>query len=583
MPHAGEKIDNVIPDTNTVSLLFPELILVIMATFIFVAGAFRPRLTWWPLLSAVTFVAVLFVAMLGIEWRLWSTLVERSVVASGPLTLDYLGQLLRPLAVLLGLLFALLMYRSAPRDLAAEHTGTLMLTIVGLMIVARANDLVLLFVGLELISVPTYVLLFLGRKDRSSGEATAKYFYLSLLSSGLLLYGLSFLYGMTGTTTLYGHSGELGIREVISGLRAATGEGASLWTLAPLAIVLIFAGLGFKLAAVPFHFYAPDVYQGTTASNAALLAILPKIAGVTALLRLIVAMFPGLALAWQLTVILAVLTMCMGNICALWQNNIRRLLAYSSIAHGGYMLIGLAVSLAADSPEVRTAGSAATLFYLAVYCLASLASFAALTYLGDETREVNGVNELAGLARTQPLAATALAVAMFSFSGIPIFAGFWGKFSLFSSSLDLALTTTSTPLRNWFLVMTVVGALNAAIAAGYYLRVVGVMFFQAKQGELPVGGGAGALATMMTCALLTVGVGLAPRAAMQSAAIAGQDSQIRVSSGRVQAPARGQETGPETAGDAADPRPVATERGDVSNATSSSPALGRMTFGAHGI
>ena len=520
------------PDTNTVSLLFPELILIAMATFVFVAGAFRPRLTWWPALAAITFIAVLFVAMLGIEWRLWNALVERSVTVSGPLVLDYLGQLLRPLLVLLGLLFALLMYRSGPRDLVAEHTGTLMLTIVGLMIVARANDLVLLFVGLELISVPTYVLLFLGRKNRSSGEATAKYFYLSLLASGLLLYGLSFLYGITGTTTMTGHGGELGIREVISGMRTSGGESATLWTLAPVAIVLTIAGLGFKLAAVPFHFYAPDVYQGTTSSNAALLAIMPKIAGVTALLRLIVAMFPGLALAWQLMVILAVLTMTMGNICALWQNNIRRLLAYSSIAHGGYMLLGLAVSLAADSPELKTAGSAATLFYLAVYSLASLAAFAALTYLGDEQRDVNDVNELAGLARNQPLAAAVIAVAMFSFSGIPIFAGFWGKFSLFSSSIDLALTTSSVPMRNWFLVLTIVGALNAAIAAGYYLRVVGAMFFQAKQGDLPAQGGAGPLATMMTCALLTIGVGLAPRAAMQSAAIAGQDNQVR-STGRV--------------------------------------------------
>lgn len=200
-------------------------------------------------------------ALLGIEWQFWESLVSRQVVASGPLSLDYLGQLLRPMTLILGLLLSLLLARSAPRNLASEHAGTLMLAIAGLMIVARANDLVLLFVGLELISIPTYVLLFLGRQDRATGEATAKYFFLSLLSSGLLLYGFSFLYGMAGTTTLSGSSAELGIREVLAGLRAASGETPNLWSLAPLAVILTFAGLGFKLTAVPFHFYCADVYQ----------------------------------------------------------------------------------------------------------------------------------------------------------------------------------------------------------------------------------------------------------------------------------------------------------------------------------
>lgn len=512
-----------LPDSTTISLLFPEIILIAMATFIFVAGAFRPEPRWWPILGVVTYIVTLFVALLGIEWQLWAALMERHVVVSGPLNLDFLGQLARPLALLLGLLLSQTMLRSAPRGLASESAGTLMLAIAGVMFVARANDLVLLFVGLELISIPTYILLFLGRRDRATGEATVKYFFLSLLSSGLLLYGISFLYGMAGTTTLVGTSAELGIREALASLRTVADGQSNLWSLAPVAIVLIFAGLGFKLAAVPFHFYAPDVYQGATPGNAALLAILPKVAGVTALARLLVAMFPGVSLAWQMVVIVALLTMSLGNICALWQRHVRRLLAYSSIAHSGYLLIGIAVALGAGSESLRSAGLAATLFYLAAYAVASLATFATLTYLGESGQRVENVADLAGLGRTDPLAAGILAVSMFSFAGIPVFAGFWGKFALFSSALDVAMTAGSGPLRVWFLTLAVVGALNAAIGAAYYLKIVGVMFFQPATAPAPAGkGGTGALAAMVTCGVLVVGVGVLPKLAFRGAGLAAQ-------------------------------------------------------------
>lgn len=518
-----------LPDSTTISLLFPEIILIAMATFIFVAGAFRPQPSWWPILAILTYIATLFAALLGIEWQFWESLVSRQVVASGPLSLDYLGQLLRPMTLILGLLLSLLLARSAPRNLASEHAGTLMLAIAGLMIVARANDLVLLFVGLELISIPTYVLLFLGRQDRATGEATAKYFFLSLLSSGLLLYGFSFLYGMAGTTTLSGSSAELGIREVLAGLRAASGETPNLWSLAPLAVILTFAGLGFKLTAVPFHFYAPDVYQGATPGNAALLAVLPKVAGVTALVRLLVAVFPGVSLAWQLVVIVSVLTMTLGNICALWQKHIRRLLAYSSIAHSGYLLIGIGVSLAADSDALRSEGLSATLFYLAAYAVASIGAFAALTYLGESGKSIEGVDQLAGIGRTEPLAAGVLAVSMFSFAGIPIFAGFWGKFALFSSALKLAMSTGSGPLQAWFMTLAIVGAVNAAIGAAYYLRVVGVMFFQSPFTTTTTTttrrGGVGPLAAMVTCGVLVLGIGVVPKLAFRGAGLAGESAQ----------------------------------------------------------
>ena len=181
-----------------------------------------------------------------------------------------------------------------------------------------------------------------------------------------------------------------------------------------IGLVLVVAGLGFKIAAVPFHFYAPDVYQGTTNINAGLLAVAPKIAGILALIRLVLAIVPAdVHVGWQLMWVLAIVTMTLGNVCALWQKNLRRLMAFSSIAHAGYMLIGLPVALASAS----SGGIGATLLYLVVYVLAALGVFAALAYLSDDQREVSSVSELAGLARSRPWVAAALAVCLFSLAG----------------------------------------------------------------------------------------------------------------------------------------------------------------------
>jgi len=543
----------VLPDLTTLTLLLPESVLVLSATALYVGGAFRPRHALWTLVANGAYLAALGL-LLGFEWGRWESLVEQGATASGPLSLDYLGQLLRSITLVIGLLLSLLMSRTAPDELKTEHAGTLMLAIAGLMFVARANELVLLFVGLELISIPTYALLFMGRRDRATGEATAKYFFLSLLSSGLLLYGFSFLYGMGGTTTLVGSGAEPGIREAVAALRTAaaasvaSGEsaaGPNLWLLAPLAVILVSAGLCFKLAAVPFHFYAPDVYQGATAGNAALLAVLPKAAGVLAFTRLIVAIFPAYATAWQMAVIVAILTMTLGNICALWQNHVRRMLGYSSIAHSGYLLIGLSVALVADNDALRAEGLAATLFYLAAYAFASIGSFAALTYMTETGKPVDHIEQLAGCGRSHPLAAGVLAVSMFSFAGIPVFAGFWGKFALFASTLEMATGASYGPLSAWFATLAIVGALNAAIGAAYYLRIVGAMFFQsapasagatagasaaaALRAESEATGSATTLSAMVACGLLVVGMGVVPAIGFRGAGYAGRSVAATVS------------------------------------------------------
>ena len=568
-------------ETSTLGLLGPEILLIAVATLLYVGGAFYRQREAWSLVALVSY-------LVAAGWIIYKTAASSDVqVISGPISASGMSTCLRLLALVLGISYTLVAAQATDKLLATEYLGSLMLIVIGLMLVAGANELVLLFLGFELISIPTYVLLFLGRRDRGTGEATMKYFFLSILSSALLLFGLSFLFGMAGTTTILGTATAPGIREVllknalsakenvqVSGsvqldgqpleagvvrLAAAEDDGKAVeavidrgrfvlpaaevepghyratistqpspinWSpvttqasqallaLAPVALVLVLAGLGFKLTAAPFHFYAPDVYQGATAANAGLLAVERKIAGVVALIRLVVIAFPVTAdFAWQLALVLAIITMTIGNVCALWQKNVRRLMAYSAIAHGGYLLLGLAAATGATAiPELNASGGVtAMIFYVVVYSLASLGTFTALAYLGSQRRDVNSIEELAGLGKSQPLAAAVIAVCMFSLAGLPPLAGFWGKFNLFMSALRICLGSTDTAISLGFLLLLIIGALNAAIAAAYYLRLVSVMFFQPASGEeVPAGGGFGALAAATFCGALVVLAGVAP-------------------------------------------------------------------------
>jgi NADH-quinone oxidoreductase subunit N len=269
---------------------------------------------------------------------------------------------------------------------------------------------------------------------------------------------------------------------------------------------------------VPLHFYAPDVYQGTNHANAGMLATLPKIAGLLVLVRIVYASMPGLeTLEWKVALVIAVATMTLGNLVALWQTDIRRLLAYSSIAHGGYILIGIAAGLAhaetydgGDMLGFQLHGVGAAFFYIAMYCLATIGAFAALKYLGGREKQVDGIDELAGLGRTRPLPAMALAVSMFSLAGVPPLAGFWGKLTLFGSALGVE----EPSLRPWFLGLAVVGVVNAAIAMAFYLRVVGVMYFRPCETSGPdtvkAEGGAGAWWAMVACTILVLAIGVCP-------------------------------------------------------------------------
>lgn len=491
---------------DTVMQLLPEIVLAGAATLIFVLGAFLATRWLWSWLAGFGIVgAAIALAQVG------------DAGMSGPLADDAFGVFVRWLSLGIGLLFVLLMGRIAMREQGAEVVGLLLLAMVGTMLVAASQELVMLFLGLELISMPTYALLFLGRKNIGSYESTVKYFFLNILASAFMLYGFSFLYGISGSTHL-------------TDIQAALASGAVQdqgWSvMASLAVLFIFAGLGFKIAAVPFHFYAPDVYQGTTNANAALLSIVPKVAGLVAMIRILLIAMPTFEpIGWRIALIVAILTMTIGNILALWQDSVRRLLAYSAIAHSGYMLIGLAVAFAmsytGDTANSGFEGVAAILLYMSVYAVATLGTFAALTYLGDDRHEVDGIDELAGLGHSQPFVAIAIAVFMFSLAGIPPLAGFWGKLALFGSALsvDAGIDGTSE-LRVWFIRLAIVGVINAAIAAVYYLRIIGVMYFRKPLATPQADGGVGAWIAMALSALLVVGIGAASGPLWESSMLA---------------------------------------------------------------
>ncbi len=424
-----------------------------------------------------------------------------------PLVADHLAFYVRWLALGAGTLLMLLTTRPTGTPGTAEYVGLLLLTVAGMMLVTVANELVLIFVGLELVSIPTYILLYLGRNDVASQESATKYFFLSILASAILLYGFSFLYGTTGSTDL------AAIRQRLAGAGAA---GGGLLTLAKIALVMIFAGLGFRITAVPFHFYAPDVYQGTTQANAGFLSVVPKIAGFMVLLRLVAVAMAGIGpYPWRIALVLAILTMTLGNLVALWQDNVRRLLAYSSIAQAGYMLIGLAACLAAAPGNAAAAnGRGALLLYLLVYAAATIGAFAALDCLsGKGDRQIDGIDELAGLAWTagwvRRFLAWALALFFFSLTGIPPLAGFWGKLAVILSALNTGAADSST--QGWFIALAVIGVLNAAVSAGYYLRVVGVIFFRTPLATPPTREepGLSLLATAL-CAFLVLAIGVMP-------------------------------------------------------------------------
>lgn len=454
---------------ETVWLLVPEILLLTTMAVLFLVGPFLVSgagsapsglRNQWGFLTLMTLI---------LAWVIWFMSPHVPPNPHGALfQADHLLWYTRGLTLSAGIVLALVLWNQIDDGHAAEAHGCLLAILTGANLVAAANDLVSLFLALELVSIPTYVLLYLPKRDREGREATVKYFLLSVFSSALMLYGMSWLYGVTSSTNL----------DTIAAQLAGNVSSGQAW-MPRVAIAFVIAGLSFRIAAVPFHFYAPDVFQGTTPSNAALLSFVPKVVGFAALLRILpIAPLPQAAAAWvpepslQLLLgSLAILTMFVGNLMAWRQTNLYRLLAYSSVAHAGYMLIGLAVGDAQSVP-----GTQALLFYLAAYGLMTIGVIALVGGWGfgasgpheQENRPYLTLDDIRGLNRVHPTSALCLAICLLSLTGLPPTVGFFGKLNLFLAAWGNATTIGQ--------VLAILLAINAAIGAWYYLRIVAIMF-----------------------------------------------------------------------------------------------------------
>jgi len=359
-----------------------------------------------------------------------------------------------------------------------EYMSMILFSLLGVLLTASANDLIVLFLAIELVSIPTYVLVALSREDIRASEAAVKYFFLGALSAAILAYGISFIYGAAGTTAIHRLVGST----VQSTLRGDGVFGAPMM----IGLILVFAGLSFKVAAVPFHAYAADVYEGAASPVTGMLGFVPKFAGFVALCKILTALDWNLPsqLNWLLWVVAAA-TMTVGNVLALLQRNVKRMLAYSSIAHTGYMLIALLVGPVAGLGPMRD-GVAALLFYVVVYGAMNLGAFALLTCFRARGREIETLDDLGGLARSAPASALAFAICIFSLMGFPPTAGFLGKLYIFSSAFSLPLTH---PMHGPLIALAIIGVVNSAIGAAYYLRIVAATYMGPEtESATPVGG-----------------------------------------------------------------------------------------------
>jgi len=372
----------------------------------------------------------------------------------------------------------------------AVYYSLILLATIGMVLVAYSTDLVMLFVAWELMSLPTYILVGFIKKNPSSNEAALKYFLFGALSSAIIVYGISIAYGLTGSTN---------IGEVIQGYSTLD---PSLLPLALLSVGMFIAGFGFKMGLVPFHQWLPDTYEGAPPPIAALLAAGTKKVGFAAAIRVIVLGMVVLNLDWTLALgILAVMTMTIGNIAAIMQKNLTRMLAYSSIAHAGYILIGLAVA-----PH-SSLGLQGSLYHILNHAVMKGMAFIAIAGIVT-TLAVTNLDKLQGLGRRMPITALALVISLFSLAGIPPLSGFWSKLMLFGSALDAGSTLWWAP---W---LAIAGVLNSALSLAYYGWITRKMYFEGEK-QKRVKESKPIIAVMIFSMIFLIGFGVYPEPLMQ--------------------------------------------------------------------
>ncbi len=445
--------------------MLPEIVVAIGAMALLMFGAFRRDAEGRDFVCSWLAIAVLLVAA-GV---LAFAPPERAVLFEGAFIADDFARFMK-LLILAGAALVLVMSfggLSRAKLLSFEYAVLLLLSVLGMMLMVSAGDLIALFLGIELQSFALYVIAAIDREKVRSSEAGLKYFVLGSLSSGMLLYGCSLIYGFTGAIEFSA------IAAAAQGVAPAENLGLTI------GLVFLLVGLAFKVSAVPFHMWTPDVYEGAPTPVTAFFAAAPKLAAMALMLRVLLGAFPGIADQWQqIVVFLSVASMLLGAFAAIGQSNIKRLMAYSSIGHVGYALIGLAAH--------SEAGTQSVLVYLAVYLFMTVGAFACILAMQGKDGMHEDIGSLSGLAKNNLPMAFVLAMILFSMAGIPPLAGFFAKFYVFAAAIDAKLYA-----------LAVVGVLASVVAAYYYLRVVKVMFFDdAQEAFLPVERGTGLVMTI---------------------------------------------------------------------------------------
>jgi len=463
--------------TSDFYYILPELVLTGGALIVLIADVLLPRGS--KALGWITLVVI--GATLASLTPFTSTHVE---VAHGLLAVDRFALFFKILFLGAAAITVLISmkYLEIERVSPGEYYFLILCATLGMMILAGGIDLISIFIGLETMAVAFYILTGFIKPNPRSNEAAVKYFLLGAFSVGILLYGMSLMYGLSGTT---------GLRAMAT---AFVGQERDLRLI--LAVILVVAGVGFKIAAVPFHMWAPDVYEGAPTPVTAFLSVGSKAASFAMLLRIFLEGLPSMSADWRLLFeVLAIVTMTVGNLAALTQSNIKRMLAYSSIAHAGYLLIGIVAAGAGYSRGVTAA-----LIYLFIYAFMQLGAFAVVILMRRQDVIGDELKDLSGLYRRRPVAAFAMLLFMLSLGGIPPTAGFMGKFWLFSAAVE-----------SGYMWLAVIGVLNSAISLYYYIRVVVFMYLKKDAtGSEPVFSPGLALAVAVTV-VATIALGIYPR------------------------------------------------------------------------
>src|SRR5438309_9046968 len=452
------------------SLIAPEVIVSVAGVIVMMVDAFYRRGQRW-VTGALSIIALIAAGMASL-W-LWAAAPLQRSAFNGMIVLDELRLSFTLIFVIVSILTVLIamVWIEVENLPAGEFHALLLFATCGMMLMASAGDLVIVFLGLEILSIATYVMAGFRRSDVRSNESSLKYFILGSFASAFLLYGIALTYGATATESLPGTT------DIATLARRLNQSLYPPLLFAGAAIMLI--GFGFKIATAPFHVWTPDVYEGAPTPVTAFMAAGPKAAGFASFMRVFLFGFPLAAAtttagyshkSWLAALaIMAALTMTVGNVVAIVQDNVKRMLAYSSIAHAGYALVGFVAAGAATDPEQRSAALTAVAFYLLTYAIMNMGAFAIVTLMARSGDRRNEVDDYNGIGFRSPVLAFSLSLFLLSLLGMPLTAGFMGKILVFSAAL-----------RQGYVWLVVIGVLNTAVSAYYYLRLIIVMFFRER-------------------------------------------------------------------------------------------------------